>query len=250
MKVSFLSLKQTPNKSKSQPADDLLIRLAEGARRQHDAGLLNGDFRLNAPIRSKFLSQITTLKRASVALILFYAPDQRLHLLLIQRSTKLKHHPGQVGFPGGRREPEDNNSWQTATRETAEEIGLQLLDRHLISPLALYGSHSGFLVCPYACLVPDLKVDELVLDTTEVDRVFSIPVTELIQPDFSELGSFTKKNFPYYWVKFNNGPVSLWGLSAGIVAFWLKDSGFDLDLEAPAPSPAIPLQHLQRIDVT
>jgi 8-oxo-dGTP pyrophosphatase MutT (NUDIX family) len=56
-------------------------------------------------------------------LIVLFAETERLHTLLIKRCDGLRHHPGQVSFPGGRRE-KDEDPLACALRETREEIGI------------------------------------------------------------------------------------------------------------------------------
>ena len=50
--------------------------------------------------------------------------DTGLTVLLTQRAETLKDHAGQISFPGGRIEPEDQDAWHAALREAYEEIGL------------------------------------------------------------------------------------------------------------------------------
>jgi coenzyme A diphosphatase NUDT7 len=63
-----------------------------------------------------------TLKRASVLVLV----TQDNKILLTKRSSRLRSHPGEVCFPGGKRDPEDNDDIHTAVRETQEEVGLEL----------------------------------------------------------------------------------------------------------------------------
>ena len=228
---------------------ELLHQVSQGAIRQADAQVLNGDFRMNATSKQTLLSNMAELRRAAVALILFHDDQGCLQLLLIQRARGLKHHPAQVGFPGGRRETNDRDDWATAKRETIEEIGLTLDDSHMISPLAPYGSGSGFWVQPYLCYLPNFVLTSLKLDKDEVDLAFSVPVADLVSPEFSTLGSFFHDGKKRFWAKYDTKPATLWGLSAGIVTCWLEDSGFDLNLTPPDPSPPIQLHSLEMAGV-
>ena len=65
------------------------------------------------------------MDRGSAVCVLFLiAGDGDAHLVLIRRSTNISSHRGQIGFPGGRRDPEDKSPTETALRELEEEIGL------------------------------------------------------------------------------------------------------------------------------
>ena len=111
--------------------------------------------------------------RAAVLVPLVERPSG-LHVLLTQRASHLKNHPGQVSFPGGRIEPTDAGPWEAALRETREEIGLEpdfvtragYLQDHLVI--------SGYRVTPAVGFVrPPF---ELQLDQREVEEVFEVPL--------------------------------------------------------------------------
>lgn len=111
--------------------------------------------------------------RAAVLVPLVERPTG-LQVLLTQRASHLKNHPGQVSFPGGRIESGDAGPWEAALRETQEEIGLEpqfvtragYLQDHLVI--------SGFRVTPAVAFVqPGFN---LRLDETEVENVFEVPL--------------------------------------------------------------------------
>jgi 8-oxo-dGTP pyrophosphatase MutT (NUDIX family) len=111
--------------------------------------------------------------RAAVLVPLVERPTG-LQVLLTQRASHLKNHPGQVSFPGGRIESTDAGPWEAALRETQEEIGLEpqfvtragYLQDHLVI--------SGFRVTPAVGFVqPGFNLQ---LDETEVENVFEVPL--------------------------------------------------------------------------
>jgi 8-oxo-dGTP pyrophosphatase MutT (NUDIX family) len=111
--------------------------------------------------------------RAAVLVPLVERPAG-LHVLLTQRASHLKHHPGQISFPGGRIELADAGPWEAALREAQEEIGLEpnyvtragYLQDHLVI--------SGFRVTPAVGFVqPGFN---LRLDETEVESAFEVPL--------------------------------------------------------------------------
>lgn len=117
--------------------------------------------------------------RAAVLVPLVERPAG-LQVLLTQRASHLKHHAGQVSFPGGRIEPADAGPWEAALREAQEEIGLEpgyvtragYLQDHLVI--------SGFRVTPAVAFVQpgfDLR-----LDRTEVEDVFEVPLEFVLDP--------------------------------------------------------------------
>jgi 8-oxo-dGTP pyrophosphatase MutT (NUDIX family) len=76
-----------------------------------------------------------------------------LTVLLTERAADLKHHPGQISFPGGRLEPVDPDPESAALRETEEEIGLGREHIEIIGRLPDHIIISGYQVTPVVALV-------------------------------------------------------------------------------------------------
>ena len=94
-------------------------------------------------------------KPAAVLLPIVEHPEQ-LTVLFTQRAKHLKHHAGQVSFPGGKQEDTDENLLETALRETEEEIGLHRSHIEVIGNLPIYRTISRYEVLPYISFVqPD-----------------------------------------------------------------------------------------------
>ena len=103
---------------------------------------------------------------------------QGVQVLLTRRTDGLRHHPGQVSFPGGRIEVFDADARAAAIRETGEEIGLapsQLVPLGWLDPLATI---TGFTVSPLvAAVTPDYVARP---DPREVAEVFEVPLDYLM----------------------------------------------------------------------
>ena len=97
-----------------------------------------------------------------------------MSVLLTRRTDHLKDHPGQIGFPGGRVEPDDQGPLQTALREVEEEIGLAPETVEVAGYLEPYAVVTGFAVTPVVGFVT--PVAELRLDHFEVAEVFEVPL--------------------------------------------------------------------------
>ena len=106
--------------------------------------------------------------------------DEGLNLLLTRRTDHLRDHAGQISFPGGRVEPEDDGPVATALRETEEEIGLSRRLIEVIGRLPVYSTVTAFQVTPVVGLVqPGFS---LTLDTFEVAEAFEVPLAFLMNP--------------------------------------------------------------------
>ena len=113
-----------------------------------------------------------TFKKAAVLIPLVVRHNQ-LNLLLTQRSKKLRHHPGQISFPGGRYEPEDHKLKTTALRETREETGIDPALIEIFGQMRNYPTLSRYKVTPFLGFVkPDYQ---LTIDHNEVEDVFEVP---------------------------------------------------------------------------
>jgi 8-oxo-dGTP pyrophosphatase MutT (NUDIX family) len=103
-----------------------------------------------------------------------------LSLLLTRRADHLRDHAGQISFPGGRVEPEDDGPVATALRETEEEIGLSRSFIDVIGQMPVYSTVTAFQVTPVIGLIEPgftLKLDEL-----EVAEAFEVPLAFLMDP--------------------------------------------------------------------
>jgi 8-oxo-dGTP pyrophosphatase MutT (NUDIX family) len=138
-----------------------------------------------------------------------------LTVLLTERAPDLRHHPGQISFPGGRIEASDAGPLEAALRETEEEIGLP---RSSVEVLGFLPDHliiTGYSITPVVALVaPGMA---LTLDPVEVAAVFEVPLAFLLDPanhrlrrrpageDFIEL-----YDLPF-------GKRNIWGATAGML---------------------------------
>jgi 8-oxo-dGTP pyrophosphatase MutT (NUDIX family) len=152
--------------------------------------------------------------RAAVLVPIVDRPEG-LTILLTQRASHLKHHPGQISFPGGRVEANDAGPWETALRETEEEIGLGREHVSLAGYLADHFVISGYLVTPAVAFVR--TGFELKLDLTEVDEVFEVPLEFILDPANHvprerRFGGHTFKAVDIPYRRHN-----IWGATAGML---------------------------------
>lgn len=138
-----------------------------------------------------------------------------LTVLLTQRTAHLRDHAGQVSFPGGRCEPDDDGPVATALREAQEEIGLKPVQVEILGRLDEYRTGTGFSVTPVVGLVmPPL---DLKLDDFEVADVFEPPLEFLLRAEnFSRHQAEYRGALREYWaVPWQDRFV--WGATAGML---------------------------------
>jgi len=136
-------------------------------------------------------------------------------VLLTQRSVHLAEHAGQISFPGGKIDATDASPLDAALREAFEEIGL---GREFIEPIGyldLYGTGFGFRILPTLARVrPGFK---LVVNHSEVDDAFEVPLAFLMNPENHQVHSkeFRGMERSYYAMPFAERYI--WGATAGIL---------------------------------
>lgn len=118
--------------------------------------------------------------RKSAVLALLYPKDGALHTVLMLRNTYNGHHSGQVSFPGGKMELEDNTLWDTAIREAEEEVGLARQEVQLIGALThVYIPPSRFMVHPY--LAYTNETPNFIANPNEVEKIIEVPLSLLME---------------------------------------------------------------------
>lgn len=126
-------------------------------------------------------NNIQNIKKSAV-LILLYPKDDQLYFCLTKRNSKLKHHPGQLSFPGGQCEKNETDPAVTALRETKEEIGIEPINIQILGKLSeLYIPVSNFLIHPYIGWIS--KEPKFTINTNEVDKLFLLPLNAIINND-------------------------------------------------------------------
>ncbi|RPH66645.1 MAG: CoA pyrophosphatase [Burkholderiales bacterium] len=118
--------------------------------------------------------------RAAAVLVPIVVHMTGATVLLTRRTAHLRHHSGQVAFPGGRVEAGDPSPVQAALREAHEEVGLEPSRVEVIGYLPDYLTGTGFSVTPVVGLV--LPGFDPVPDPSEVAQVFEVPLAFLMDP--------------------------------------------------------------------
>lgn len=124
---------------------------------------------------------INSLKPNKAGVMAVFYPNNsgKTHLVLILRKTYKGVHSNQIGFPGGRVEPDDVNLEQTALRETEEEVGIPRNNIEVIRELTrLYIPPSNFWVQPYLGLLDETPT--LIPQESEVERILEVDLDHFL----------------------------------------------------------------------
>ena len=152
---------------------------------------------------------------AAAVLVPIVEHSNTLSVLLTQRSTHLKNHPGQISFPGGRIEPSDAGPLEAALRETEEEIGLSREHIRFVGYLDPHLVLTGFWITPVVAFVqPGF---ELKLDQREVASTFEVPLTHLFDVANHQSRQRMIGNTAVQVHDIPFGEHNIWGATAGIL---------------------------------
>ncbi|MBK8173868.1 MAG: CoA pyrophosphatase [Rhodospirillales bacterium] len=160
------------------------------------------------------MEPLLPLKPAAVLVPLIDHPDA-LTVLFTRRTSHLAHHAGQVSFPGGHIEPDDDGPGETALRETEEEVGLERERITLIGHLDAYITRTGFIVTPVVGVVsPPFEIRP---DPHEVAEVFEVPLTFLLDRANHQRCSAEFEGVTRYFWAMPYGRHYIWGATAGML---------------------------------
>jgi 8-oxo-dGTP pyrophosphatase MutT (NUDIX family) len=171
----------------------------------------SSDFDLNPGLQ---LPPGRVLRPAGVLIAVRTGPSGA-ELILTKRSSRLKHHPGQIAFPGGKVDPCDDGPIGAALRESWEEVGLPQDRVTVLGTLPQHETVTGFLVTPVLGVVSGDFTP--VPEAGEVEEVFTVPLAYVTAPaNFCiERRRWRGEWRRYYAVPY--GPYYIWGATARIL---------------------------------
>ncbi len=103
-----------------------------------------------------------------------------VHVWLVRRPTSMRSHAGQVAFPGGKHDPQDESLLATALREAEEELGIDPSQVDVLGSLDDVLTITGFTVSPWVgWLAPGVNLRP---NASEVARAFAAPLRAFLAP--------------------------------------------------------------------
>lgn len=153
--------------------------------------------------------------RPAAVLVPLFLRDDEPWVLFTRRNEQLKNHAGEISFPGGAAEEYDTDFWQTALRETEEEMGILAEDVKRLGQLDDFYSVHGFRV--KVCVGSYADPYTYRIDEDEISEVIELPLARLSDPQIYHQEDWQHRGrmFPvdFYQLDGHN----IWGMTAAIL---------------------------------
>lgn len=171
-------------------------------------GRPSSDYDLNPDV---VLPEGRALRDAAVLIAIVDRPEGA-GVILTKRSSALKHHPGQISFPGGKVDPGDDGAIGAALREAWEEIALPVDQATVLGHLPPHETVTGFRVTPVLAMIDPAFSPRP--EPGEVAEVFEVPLAHVLTPGNYLTESRRWRGQRRYYFTVPWGPYYIWGATA------------------------------------
>ena len=161
--------------------------------------------------------------RESAVLVPLFVRGGEPHVLVTRRPETLRTHAGQISFPGGSRDPEDDTPLHTALRETHEELGVPPERVRVLGMLDEVPTLTGYRIVPFVgAIPPDARYQP---SADEIAEVIEVPLWHLMDPKRRRIEKRTAlgREFDVYF--YDYGEHVIWGATAHILTNLLQLAG-------------------------
>lgn len=136
-------------------------------------------------------------------------------IILTERTINLRHHPGEICFPGGSWQIDDKNLYETALRELQEELGVEPNRVRLKKQLQIEQTPSGFLIQPWRASIEDLSPFKI--NEEEVNRIIWLPMARVFERSNYKKLVIERKGIKISTHQFIDEAHFIWGVTARIM---------------------------------
>lgn len=170
---------------------------------------------------------VAELRKAAVLIAVTDSKDPELIYTL--RSNKVGSHGGEVSFPGGMYEEQDDSLENTALRESEEETGLDRKKVEILGPIDTVVSRFNISVTPYVGVVPhDIELND---NSEEIEACFRVPLSFLLRDERHRNDEINRNGDIFFMPAYEYNSYIIWGLTAMMTVDFLNialDAGIDL----------------------
>jgi 8-oxo-dGTP pyrophosphatase MutT (NUDIX family) len=167
--------------------------------------------------------------KQSAVLIGLIPTENTYKILLTIRSSKMKHHQGEISFPGGRfDEKTDKTLLDTVLRETYEEIGVPKKDLEIIGQLDDSPTISGYIIHPFVAIL-SLPLDfQFIPNCEEVTEIFCVPIENFVEKSNYQETPLKEFGLPLSIINIvyqsleNGKSYNIWGATAHLLTRYIK----------------------------
>lgn len=152
--------------------------------------------------------------------------DKPYELVLIHRTNKGLKHRGEMSFPGGKIDSQDNSLMDTALRETEEEIGVPRDKIKILGCLHDFPTMSQYIITPFIGIIN--KDQELIREEREVQAIVKVPINFFLnKKNFREQTfEIAGKKLPVFYFnykdKISNKTYTIWGATAYMIVSYIE----------------------------
>jgi 8-oxo-dGTP pyrophosphatase MutT (NUDIX family) len=170
-------------------------------------------------------------KTPSGVAIPIFDRDGETHILFTLRTDKVKHHKGQISFPGGAAEEGDGTILETAIRETVEEVGVPVSHMHVLGAFDDTITISGFHVTPVAVGVDwPFPVNPC---ADEIEEIIEVPLAALLAEGVPRVEMWDWEGQQVEMYFYDYGRYTIWGATGRILRHFLEVAKASLKAQTP-----------------
>lgn len=160
--------------------------------------------------------------RRPAAVVIPIFADPPYDVVFIERATHLRRHAGQIAFPGGAVDDEDEGDLaRAALRELEEEIGIGPATVTIVERLAMIPqARNVFNVTPFVGVVA--PGTPLVIDLNEASAAYRVPLAAIVAPGAVHSGVELRDGLRIKTLVFDYGPMHVWGLTGNILDAFVR----------------------------